>query len=642
MKEDNKRNVYIGNTDIKEAIKLYSEKLNIDDKPKWEKVNPWDAYGRITWEGVFAKYSSPNYNASAMDGIAVKYKKTLEATETNPVKLKKDEDYKIIDTGDPIREPFNSVIMIEDVVQIDENTVEIISPAFPWQHVRQIGEDIVAGEMIVPSKHKLRPVDIGGIISGGVEKVKVYKKPKVGIIPTGTEIVDLGKDLEEGDIIESNSRIFQGLVLKYGGEPNRYQPVVDDYNLIKEAVQKSVEENEVTIINAGSSAGTEDYTRDIIAELGEVVVHGLAIKPGKPAILGIVNDKPVIGIPGYPVSAYFVFENIAREIIKKYLGELREEKKYIKATLSRRIVSNLKQEEYVRIKLGKVDNNIIATPLKRGAGVTMSLINADGVLTIPKEYEGIEKGETVEIELMTDIKNIENTIVSIGSHDLTIDLIRDELHRKYPEYSISSAHTGSMGGIMALRNGETHIAPIHLLDEKSGEYNEAFIKKYFKGRNIAYIKGVKRQQGLIVQKGNPREIKEFKDIGKEDLVFINRQKGSGTRILTDYLIKENSMDRSQVIGYDREGNTHMAVSSAVASGTADVGIGVYSAAQIMDNDFIGITEEEYDFALDAELLEDEKIKKFISILKDENFRKRLEKLGGYNTESSGEVGIYEG
>ncbi|MFZ7134486.1 MAG: molybdopterin biosynthesis protein [Eubacteriales bacterium] len=642
MKEDNKRNVYIGNTDIKEAIKLYSEKLNIDDKPKWEKVNPWDAYGRITWEGVFAKYSSPNYNASAMDGIAVKYKKTLEATETNPVKLKKDEDYKIIDTGDPIREPFNSVIMIEDVVQIDENTVEIISPAFPWQHVRQIGEDIVAGEMIVPSKHKLRPVDIGGIISGGVEKVKVYKKPKVGIIPTGTEIVDLGKDLEEGDIIESNSRIFQGLVLKYGGEPNRYQPVVDDYNLIKEAVQKSVEENEVTIINAGSSAGTEDYTRDIIAELGEVVVHGLAIKPGKPAILGIVNDKPVIGIPGYPVSAYFVFENIAREIIKKYLGELREEKKYIKATLSRRIVSNLKQEEYVRIKLGKVDNNIIATPLKRGAGVTMSLINADGVLTIPKEYEGIEKGETVEIELMTDIKNIENTIVSIGSHDLIIDLIRDELHRKYPEYSISSAHTGSMGGIMALRNGETHIAPIHLLDEKSGEYNEAFIKKYFKGRNIAYIKGVKRQQGLIVKKGNPREIKEFKDIGKEDLVFINRQKGSGTRILTDYLIKENSMDRSQVIGYDREGNTHMAVSSAVASGTADVGIGVYSAGQIMDNDFIGITEEEYDFALDAELLEDEKIKKFISILKDENFRKRLEKLGGYNTESSGEVGIYEG
>jgi len=496
--------------------------------------------------------------------------------------------------------------------------------------------------MIVPSKHKLRPVDIGGIISGGVEKVKVYKKPKVGIIPTGTEIVDLGKDLEEGDIIESNSRIFQGLVLKYGGEPNRYQPVVDDYNLIKEAVQKSVEENEVTIINAGSSAGTEDYTRDIIAELGEVVVHGLAIKPGKPAILGIVNDKPVIGIPGYPVSAYFVFENIAREIIKKYLGELREEKKYIKATLSRRIVSNLKQEEYVRIKLGKVDNNIIATPLKRGAGVTMSLINADGVLTIPKEYEGIEKGETVEIELMTDIKNIENTIVSIGSHDLIIDLIRDELHRKYPEYSISSAHTGSMGGIMALRNGETHIAPIHLLDEKSGEYNEAFIKKYFKGRKIAYIKGVKRQQGLIVQKGNPREIKEFKDIGKEDLVFINRQKGSGTRILTDYLIKENSMDRSQVIGYDREGNTHMAVSSAVASGTADVGIGVYSAGQIMDNDFIGITEEEYDFALDAELLEDEKIKKFISILKDENFRKRLEKLGGYNTESSGEVGIYEG
>jgi len=641
MKENNKRNVYIGNTDIKKAIKIYSEELNIGNKPKWEYIKPWKAYGRITWEGVFANYSSPNYNASAMDGIAVKYKKTLKATEANPVRLKKDQDYKIIDTGDPVKEPFNSVIMVEDVVNIDDNTVEIIAPAFPWQHVRQIGEDIVAGEMILPSKHKIRPVDVGGTISGGVEKVKVYQKPKVGIIPTGTEIVDIGKNLEEGDIIESNSRIFQGLVLEYGGEPKRYKPVVDDYELIKKAVEKSVEENEVTIINAGSSAGTEDYTKDIISELGEVVVHGLAIKPGKPAILGIVNDKPVIGIPGYPVSAYFVFENIAREIIKKYLGELKEEKRYIKATLSRRIVSNLKQEEYVRIKLGKVNDKIIATPLKRGAGVTMSLINADGVLTIPKEYEGIEKGEKVEIELMTDIKNIEKTLVSIGSHDLIIDLIRDEIHRKYPEFSVSSAHTGSMGGIMALRNDETHIAPIHLLDEKTGEYNKAFIKKYFKGRKIGYIKGVKRQQGLIVQKGNPKNIKTFKDIEREDIVFINRQKGSGTRILADYLIKENSMDRNNILGYDREGNTHMAVSSAVGSCTADVGIGVYSAAQIMGNDFIEITEEEYDFALDAKLLEDEKIQKFISVLRDENFRKRLEELGGYNTESSGEVGIYE-
>src|SRR6056297_133067 len=632
MKENNKRNVYIGNTDIKKAIKIYSEELNIGNKPKWEYIKPWKAYGRITWEGVFANYSSPNYNASAMDGIAVKYKKTLKATEANPVRLKKDQDYKIIDTGDPVKEPFNSVIMVEDVVNIDDNTVEIIAPAFPWQHVRQIGEDIVAGEMILPSKHKIRPVDVGGTISGGVEKVKVYQKPKVGIIPTGTEIVDIGKNLEEGDIIESNSRIFQGLVVEYGGEPKRYKPVVDDYELIKKAVEKSVEENEVTIINAGSSAGTEDYTKDIISELGEVVVHGLAIKPGKPAI----------GIPGYPVSAYFVFENIAREIIKKYLGELKEEKKYITASLSRRIVSNLKQEEYVRIKLGRVKEKVIATPLKRGAGVTMSLINADGILTIPKEYEGIEKGEVVEIELMTDINNIKNTIVSIGSHDLIIDLIRDEIHRKYPDFSVSSAHTGSMGGIMALRNNETHIAPIHLLDEKSGEYNKAFIKIYFKGREIAYIKGVKRHQGLIVQKGNPKNIKTFKDIEKEDIVFINRQKGSGTRILTDYIIKKNNMDRSSILGYDREGNTHMAVSSSVASKTADVGMGVYSAAQIMGNDFVEITEEEYDFVLDSKLLGDEKVQKFISILKDKDFRKRLEKLGGYNTEFSGEVGIYEG
>lgn len=630
----NDRNLYLSNIDVDEALEKYIKKL--EDKLSnlnTEKIDVINSLHRVTAEAIFAKYSSPNFNASAMDGIAVIAEKTYEASENNPIILKKEVDYKVIDTGDPIADPYNAVIMIEDVEEIDKDTVEIIKAASPWQHIRPIGEDIVANEMIIPIKHQIRPVDIGALLSGGITEFSVYKKPTVGIIPTGTEIVEPGTEMKVGSIIESNSRIFEGLTIEYGATPVRYKPVADKYEELKNKILESVSNNDITIINAGSSAGTEDYTAKIIRELGEVIVHGIASKPGKPTILGVINGKPVMGIPGYPVSSYFVFNNISREIIVRYQGMLSKNPILVDAISSRRIISSLKHREYVRIKLGKVEDKLIASPLNRGAGVTMSLVRSDGVFVIPQNSEGIEAGEKIKVQLNRNITDIENTIVSIGSHDLVMDMLTNFIHKKNSKYYLSSAHVGSMGGIMALRRNETHIAPMHLLDEKTGEYNKTFISKYLKGMDIELIKGVKRIQGFMVRKGNHKNIQNFENLKNNDIIFVNRQKGSGTRMLIDYKLKDLGIDPKNIIGYDREMTTHMAAAAAVASGSADVAVGVYSAAKSMNLDFIPIGEEEYDFAIPSRYLEEEKIQLFLSILKNKEFKIECERLGGYSFNS---------
>ncbi|MDF2840323.1 MAG: molybdopterin biosynthesis protein [Clostridia bacterium] len=617
------RNIYLSNMEVEKALGLFMERLK-PQLEQWteEEVNTISSLGRISAKAVFALVSSPNYNASAMDGIAVKAKDTFAASEANPVRLKKDLDFIFVDTGDPILDPFDAVIMIEDVVVIDDNLVEIIKAASPWQDIRPIGEDIVANEMIIPSNHHIRPVDIAAMLAGGVNVVKAYKKPKVGLIPTGTEIIEPGEPLKLGSIIESNSRMFEGMVIEYGGEANRYKPIPDDYQLLKDGLLKAVDQNDMVIINAGSSAGSEDYTVKLIAELGEVLVHGIATKPGKPAILGMIKNKPVVGIPGYPVSAYFVFENFVKPMIKSFLKQPLSSKDIVEAVLSKRVVSSLKHREYVRIKLGMVEGKLIATPLNRGAGATMSLVRADGILVIPQNSEGVEGGENIQVELLKNIEEIKSTIVSIGSHDIAMDIMANMIHQKDSNYSLSSAHVGSMGGIMALRRGETHIAPIHLLDE--GIYNLSYIKRYLPNMEMALIKGLKRIQGIMVKKGNPKNITSFEDLMREDVQFVNRQKGAGTRILLDYLLSQKSIDAESISGYDREMTTHMAVAAAVDSGSADAGLGVLSAAKALNLDFIPVGEEEYDFAVPVKFLKLPMLELFVKLLKSEEFAKELE------------------
>ena len=622
------RNTYIDNTDVAAAKALYFEQLKIH--PEQEEIPLAAALGRLTAEAVFARVSSPNYNAAAMDGIAVRAADTTEATEIRPVNLKLGRDFIYVNTGNQIQDPYDAVIMIEDVIHKAEDEIEILQSAYPWQHIRQIGEDIVATEMILPSRHTIRPMDLGALVAGGIENIQVYKKPQVGILPTGTEIVEKIEDVADGKIIDSNSWVFAGLIEEYGGQAKKYRPHKDDFDLLKEAILKAVDENDMVLINAGSSAGTTDYTVNLIKELGQVLIHGVAMKPGKPTILGMIQGKPVIGIPGYPVSAYLVFEEFVKPLMQKFLGQEEKEAMLVQARLSRRLVSSLKHKEMVRVNLGYVDGQLIATPLAGGAGTSMSLVKADGIAILAKNIEGVEAGDLVDVKLMKAEAEVLDKLVSIGSHDLVMDLLADQM-------PLSSSHVGSLGGIMALMRRECHLVPTHLLDTESGVYNVSYVQKYFPQEKMLLIKGIQRKQGFMVARGNPQGIENFSDLTKEGVVYANRQRGAGTRILLDYHLALDQIDSQQIVGYPRELTTHMAVATAVKTGSATTGLGIYSAALAMGLDFVEVTNEDYDFLIRESLAEDPRIQEFIRILKSKDFQEKVTALGGYGFERTGEI-----
>ncbi|MBZ9686477.1 molybdopterin biosynthesis protein [Clostridium estertheticum] len=628
--------VFLSNMDLNEAINLYYNKL-LPIKSEVETVVTWDCAGRVSYSPIFAKISSPFYNSSAMDGIATISTKTYGATDRSHIELQEGMDYLVVDTGDPIPKEYDCVIMVEDLINVESGKVAIYKSAIPWQNIRTIGEDIVQTQLIIPSKHLIRPVDIASIIAGGVNEVQVYKRPVVGIIPTGTEMVEPGGELVVGDIIEFNSRVFSAQVKEWGGIPLRFDIVKDDYLLIKDTVKSAVEKCDIVLVSAGSSAGREDFTCKVIEELGEVYVHGVAIKPGKPVILGSIDRVPVIGIPGFPVSAYFVMENICKKIVHTYQGLNNEVQSTVEATLTRRTMSTLKYLEFVRVKIGFVSGKYIATPIGRGAGTTMSLVRADGVLEIPQNVEGYEVGTKVNVKLLRSQEEIKNTLVCIGSHDPIIDIASNLFHIKNSNYFLSSAHVGSMGGVMSLKGSETHIAPIHLLDMEDGSYNISYIKKYLGDKPMALIKGVKRIQGIIVPKGNPLDIKSLTDIVAQGRKFVNRQRGSGTRLFLDYNLKKFDINPKDIIGYEREEFTHIAVAAVVAAGDADCGLGVYSAAELMGLDFITLGHEEYDFAVPLPFLDMDMISEFIKVIKNDDFKRELHKLGGYDYSEIGEI-----
>lgn len=623
------RNVYIDNIDVEKALSIFFKSLEIDLQD--EKISVLDSIGRVTSKAVFAKRCSPTYSASAMDGILIFAEKTAEASEVNPIYLKENEDFIFVNTGNPIDYNIgDSVIMIEEVISVGNGLYKIIKSSRPWQHIRPVGEDIIEGEMIIKSNHKIAPQDLGALISAGVLEIFVIKKPKVAIIATGDEVIDIFKeDYKEKSVIDCNSYVFSAQIKEWGGIPEILPKLKDNLSCIKENLSLIIKDFDLILINAGSSAGSKDYTKSVIEDLGEVVVHGVAIKPGKPTILGNVDGKPVIGIPGYPVSAFLAMDIFIKPLMEK-LTQISKEDTFVEGVLSKTIVSSLKHKELVRVTLNYSEGKYIVNPLARGAGITTSLSKADGILEIPKEVEGIKGGEVVKIKLLKPLKEIKDYLISVGSHDVIMDLIGDKI-------KLCSTHTGSFGGILAIKQKNTHIAPIHILDDESGVYNIPAVKKYFPAEEMVLIKGVKRVQGLMVTKCNPLGIKEISDIISQNLRYVNRQRGSGTRILLDFLLKKESIASETLNGYAREANTHLEVAMAIKSGTSDVGLGIKEAAVIADLDFIPILDEDYDFLVNPKIIDSDKIKEFIAFLKSDYFINKINDLDGYSAINSGEV-----
>ncbi len=574
-----------------------------------------------------------------MDGFAIRAEASFGAGPDRPVRLRISQNAWPVNTGRPMPLTANAVVMIEDVHFLNDEEFEIEKALVPWNNVRRVGEDFVASEMILPASHQITAYECGALLAGGLASVRVLERPLVVLIPTGDELVAgealTGRDPAEGETIEFNTIVLAGLVEQCGGTAMRTSIVPDRYEAIKQAVIAAAQsEAHMVVINAGSSAGSEDYTAAVIRELGEVLVHGVAMMPGKPTILGIVNEKPVLGNPGYPVSAVFSFERFGIPVLEAMQGLPRSQRPVITATSARKLPSKLGREEFLRVKLGKVGDRVIAAPLPRGAGSITSLTRADGILRIGSRCEGIEQGARVEVELLRSSATLDRTVVCIGSHDLTLDILANELIT----YSVflSSSHVGSLGGLLALRDRSAHFSTSHLLDTQTGEYNWSYIRKYIPDIPVRLFHGVMREQGLMVPKGNPKGIASFRDLTRDDVTFVNRQSGAGTRVLLDFHLGREGIDPSAIKGYELEEYTHTSVAAAVLSGVADVGMGVMAASRALGLDFVPVATEQYDLVIPEEFLADDKICRLLDVLRSPAFKEKVANLGGYGVERTGE------
>lgn len=637
------RKRYLKKTPLAEARNLFLAAVD-PSKLASETVPVDDALHRVTAEPVFAKISSPHYHAAAMDGICVRAEDTFGATEFAGKKLMlasgdqpRPDSFAYVDTGNALPAWANAVIMIEKVRQLPDETVEIFESVPPWHHVRLVGEDVVATELLLPRAHRLRPYDLGALLASGHTAVRVKALPKVGIIPTGDELIQPGEETKPGAVIEFNSTVLAAFVREWGGVAIKYPKVKDDALLLKQALRRAAEECDVATIIAGSSAGEHDLTADVVSAAGELWAHGIDVMPGKPAVLGAAEGKPVIGFPGYPVSAIVIAREILKPGLEKFLSCAAPSYPRVRAVVPKKLASHLGLEEFLRVTVGRVGEKLVAVPLARGAGVITTMVHADGLLRIPSFIEGLNAGEETEVELLRPEEEIENTILCTGSHDLAIGVLEDQLKLRHPGLKIAATNVGSLGGLLALQRGETHIAGTHLLDPQTGVYNIPDIRKTIPQTPVVLVHLAQREQGILVRPGNPKSIRGLQDLTRKDCRFVNRQPGSGTRVLLDYELKRLRIDPASILGYGREEFTHMAVGVAVASGMADAGLGVRAAAQALGLDFIPLANEQYDLLCLRPFYESEKGIELLDIIRSESLKAAVAALGGYDPVKAGEI-----
>jgi putative molybdopterin biosynthesis protein len=613
-----------------------------------------NAVGRILAEPVWAKQSAPHYNAVGMDGFAVKADDTIGALPSHPILLKYGPQAMYVDTGDPLPAWADSVIPIEEVELLSQDGsiqpenrhpdfVRIRAAVTPWKNIRPMGEDIVETQLVLSAGNQLRPIDLGALAACGESTVKVAVRPRVTIFPTGTELIPIGQPAKPGDIIEFNSTVLAGQINSWGAIAKRMPISVDDFELIKSRVKAAIDESDLILLNAGSSAGSEDFSARTVESLGTLLVHGIAVRPGHPVILGMLDRSdgskiPVVGVPGYPVSAVLTNEIFVKPLLALWLGKLNDDPEVISASLTRKITSPAGDDEYIRVVVGKVGDKLLASPLSKGSGMITTLVNADGISIIPKGIQGLESGTNIPVRMYRPAKDIERTLFAIGSHDLTLDFLAQALNIKGRR--LVSSNVGSLGGLIALQRGEAHFAGSHLLDAKTGIYNVKFIQDYLPDTPLRLIAWVGRIQGLLVKKGNPLKITSLSDLARPEVRYINRQRGAGTRVLLDYELEKLGISPESVNGYDREEFTHLNIAAAVQSDRADCGLGIAGAARALDLDFIPLFTEEYDLVIPLQSFANCLIDPVLDLAHDKEFRKVIATIPGYDVQNMGKV-LYE-
>ncbi|MGB9694415.1 MAG: molybdopterin biosynthesis protein [Caldisericaceae bacterium] len=658
------REIFLKKRSLEEALGVWQSliKTYVAKYPlKEEKISVFDSLGRVSSQEVVSKLSSPSYNASAVDGFAVHSSETFLADIKNPKELVIGVGAIPVNTGDAMPDGFDSVVMIEDVFagnkleEINEskiNSVKVLSndnfqsgesikvpfPVAPFRNVRLIGDDFSAGDTLVHPNQKIRPEHISIMLAGGVDSLYVKEKPVVCIIPTGEEIKHPFEKLEKGDIFDTNSYMLKAMVEDSQGIGYVTDVLPNDENKIANAIKYNFDKAHIIVVIGGSAKGTKDLVSKIVSSVGKVLVHGLSIQPGKPLLIGSINDKPILGMPGFPVSCFLDAQFFLKSAIEIFT-EPNKTFGSIDALVLRPIPSSVGVKEFIRVKVADVSGQIIAVPLKKGAGVLSSVTEADGIFAIPENLEGIESGTRITVDLFRPENYVRNQLLFIGSNDPLLNALFDFTARRNPDFRVGVVNAGSFGGLLAMENGECSISSVHLFDAETGTYNKTFIKKYL-SKEALVINFSLRKQGLIVKKNNPKNINSISDLVRPDVKFVNRQKGSGTRVLFDYLLRENGIDEMRVNGYDYEEYTHLGVANAVKLGNADCGVGIEYVARLFDLDFVNIKDEEYDLIVLKEELRKPDIRLVLETIKSEDFRKfarnfkGYEFLGGFNEKTN--------
>ncbi len=635
------RDVYLSEVALEVALAQLRQAL--ENAGRWsplpgETLPLEQALGRVTAEPIWARLSSPHFHACAMDGYALRATDTIGASAAHPLRLRLGKEALAVDTGDPLPPWADAVVMVEHV-QREKEAILLQAPLARWQHVRSVGEDIVATELLLPANQRLRPVDLGALAGAGYMSVSVRRRPRVAVIPTGDELVTPRPNPLPGELLEYNSLVLGAQVETWGGEALRFPIIPDDPEALVTAVQEAAQQVDLVLLNAGSSAGRGDFSAQVVQALGQLLVHGINVRPGHPVVLGMLEPQsiPIIGVPGYPVSAALTGELFVRPLLYRWQGLQEPQAPTVKAHITRKLLSPGGDDEFVRVVVGRVGERVLAAPLSRGAGVLTSLVRADGLVRIPRFQEGLDAGDEVTVALYQGPEILERTILTIGSHDLTLDLMSQYLAEQEPSRRLASANAGSLGGLLALQRGEAHVAGSHLLDSETGEYNLAYIARYLQETPVVVVTLTRREQGLIVAAGNPKDINGIADLARAEITMVNRQRGAGTRLLLDYLLTQHGIAPPNLRGYDREEVTHLAVAVDVATGQADCGMGVRAAAQALDLDFVPIGWERYDLVIPRTHWDSDLLAPLRMLLHNPAFHAAVAALPGYDPALMGEV-----
>jgi len=629
-----------------------------------EKVPLSASYGRVLAEEVTAPIDVPPFDRSAMDGYAVHAEDTYGADEEKPLDLRvigsieageKPEivvgrgEAAEISTGAPIPRGANAVVMVEYAL-LEGDKLKVFRSVSSGENITPAGSDIMAGELVLRSGTALTPRESGVLAALGSKEVEVFRKPRVAVVSTGKELVMPGEALPFGKIYDINSQTVSDSVRECGGEPVFIGIAEDDMKTIRERIEQAMEMADVIVISGGTSAGVGDLLYRVINDLGRpgILVHGVAARPGKPTIIAVTDGKPIFSLPGYPTSALMMFNIFVAPVLRSMAGlDPKLEMKTISAKTSSKIYTGGGRREYIPVNLVKTeDGKFRIYPVPGGSGAITSLEKADGFTEVPENRTFLEEDETVEVKLFSSqIRPAD--LMLIGSHCLGVEVILGFVRLKVPSFLHKIINVGSSGGLTAIRRGEADIAGVHLLDEATENYNLPFLKEYGIDDKAILVRGYIRKQGLIVSRGNPKRIVRFEDLLRDDITFMNRNRGSGTRILTDVKLKLTSRKMgkrleeltAKINGYDVEARSHSAIAAAVAFGKADAGVVIRAVADRYGLDFIPIADEQYDFVVNGERIKKPVVRAFLETLKSEEFKKKLarEVSGLIPTEETGKT-----